>query len=46
MDPSRTLDPAELLAQVTWVRRLARALVRDAHAAEDLTQETLWVMLE
>ena len=46
MDPSRTLDPAELLAQVTWVRRLARALVRDAHAAEDLTQETLRVTLE
>src|SRR5262245_36274705 len=46
MDPSRTLDPAELLAQVNWVRRLARALVRDAHAAEDLAQETLRVTLE
>ena len=46
MDPSRTLDPAELLAQLNWVRRLARALVRDAHLAEDLAQETLRVTLE
>jgi RNA polymerase sigma-70 factor (ECF subfamily) len=46
MDPARTLDPAELLAHVHWVRRLARALVRDAHLAEDLAQETLRVTLE
>jgi RNA polymerase sigma-70 factor (ECF subfamily) len=45
MDPARTLDPAELLAHVHWVRRLARALVRDAHLAEDLAQETLRVTL-
>jgi RNA polymerase sigma factor (sigma-70 family) len=46
MDGARPLDPAELLAQVNWVRRLARALVRDADAAEDLAQETLRVTLE
>lgn len=45
MDGARPLDPSELLAHVSWVHRLARALVRDADAAEDLAQETLRVTL-
>ncbi|MEQ1895561.1 MAG: RNA polymerase sigma factor, partial [Planctomycetota bacterium] len=36
------LDPATLLAQDHRLRSLARALVRDAHAADDLAQEA-WV---
>lgn len=37
---------AELLAQATWLRRLAVQLVRDEHAADDLTQDTLLAALE
>src|SRR5690242_10646816 len=33
----------ELLAHGTWLRRLARAIVRDADAAEDLVQDA-WVV--
>ena len=39
-DASR-IDCAALLAHADWVRALARQLVRDAHAAEDLAQDTL-----
>jgi RNA polymerase sigma factor (sigma-70 family) len=35
-------DLEKLLAEDPWIRRLARRLVRDDHAAEDLVQET-WV---
>ena len=35
-------DPEALLAQSTWLRRVARGLVRDENAAEDLAQDT-WV---
>jgi RNA polymerase sigma-70 factor (ECF subfamily) len=35
-------DPEALLAQSNWLRRLARGLVRDESAAEDLAQDT-WV---
>jgi RNA polymerase sigma factor (sigma-70 family) len=35
-------DPEALLAQSNWLRRLARGLVRDENAAEDLAQDT-WV---
>jgi RNA polymerase sigma factor (sigma-70 family) len=35
-------DPEALLAQSNWLRRLARGLVRDENAAEDLVQDT-WV---
>lgn len=46
MDSNPSLiDGGELLANVAWVRRLARALVRDADAAADLAQETLRVAL-
>ena len=40
------LDPATLLAQDHRLRSLARALVRDAHAADDLAQETWLAALE
>jgi len=35
-------DPEQLLAQAGWLRRLARGLVQDAHAADDLVQDA-WV---
>jgi len=34
-------DPESLLADSAWVRDLARHLVRDEHAAEDVAQEAL-----
>jgi RNA polymerase sigma-70 factor (ECF subfamily) len=39
-DPRPAIDPAALLAEATWVDRLARGLVRDDAAARDLVQET------
>ena len=39
-----TID--DLLAEVSWVRRLARGLVRDAGRAEDLTQDAIAAYLE
>ena len=42
MQPDRSpLDPETLLAESAWIRRLARSLLRDAHAAEDLSQDVL-----
>jgi len=41
-----SLDQALLLEQVSWMRRLARALVADQELAEDLVQETCLVALE
>ena len=35
-------DPHALLAHAAWLRRLARSLVGDGAAADDLVQET-WV---
>jgi len=45
--PNPNLPQGEiaLLEQVTWVRQLARNLVRDPHLAEDLAQETLTAAL-
>ncbi len=40
--PVPPVDPETLLANAGWVRALARSLVRDEHAAEDVTQEA-WV---
>jgi RNA polymerase sigma-70 factor (ECF subfamily) len=37
---SGTADIAELLQHSSWIRRLARSLVRDDAAADDLVQET------
>jgi DNA-directed RNA polymerase specialized sigma24 family protein len=34
-------DPTRLLADLDFVRSLARQLCRDEHAAEDVAQETL-----
>lgn len=34
-------SPEELLLELGWLRQLARALVRDQHAAEDLVQDTV-----
>lgn len=41
MSESSKLDCAALLAQVDWVRALARHLVTDVHAADDLAQDAL-----
>ena len=40
MDPTPRPVPEELLAHAVWLRSLARNLVRDAHLAEDLVQDT------
>lgn len=41
MEPqSPSIDPDELLAELVWVRELARALVRDPATADDLVQDT------
>lgn len=46
MEPLR-LETRELLLQnLSWMRALARELVRDAHAAEDLVQDAAAVSLE
>lgn len=39
-------DPSSLLEHVGWVRELAQRLVRDSHAADDLTQETMLAAIE
>jgi RNA polymerase sigma factor (sigma-70 family) len=39
------LDPEELLAEIGWVRSLARQMTTDAHIAEDLAQDALLVAL-
>jgi len=44
--PRPRVDPADLLAHLEWVQRLARALARDAAAAEDLAQDAVRVTLE
>lgn len=38
---SRTFTPEALLAETDWMRKLARALVRDVEAADDLVQDTV-----
>ena len=40
------LDPERLLAQTSWLRALARGIVRDAHLAEEVVQDTLVAALE
>ena len=40
MSTSIPNDPTDLLADLDFVRRIARQLCRDEHAAEDLVQET------
>lgn len=42
VDPRARGTPEAALAEMAWLRGLARQLVRDAHEAEDLVQET-WV---
>ncbi len=42
---SRTFTPEALLAETDWMRRLARALVRDVDAADDLVQDTVLAAL-
>ena len=43
--PSIRFDARELLAQLGWVRQLARRVAADADVAEDLTQEAMLVAL-
>lgn len=40
---STPATPTELLSQTEWVRALARRLVADSHAADDVSQEVLLV---
>jgi RNA polymerase sigma-70 factor (ECF subfamily) len=40
------LDGAELLVRLSWVRSLARELVRDVHLAEDVAQDAALAALE
>jgi RNA polymerase sigma-70 factor (ECF subfamily) len=44
-NPSAT-DPARLADQLSFLRRLAKALVRDEHAAEDLVQDVMVASFE
>ncbi|MBL8897829.1 MAG: RNA polymerase sigma factor [Planctomycetes bacterium] len=44
--PSSASSSAALLAELSWLRALARALVRDAHRADDLAQEAAVLALE
>src|SRR5260221_292789 len=46
MPPRSTVTPEALLSNAGWVRALARSLVSDAHAADDLAQETLLAAIE
>src|SRR5262245_48236445 len=46
MDAESAAPTAALLADASWVRALARALVADAATADDLAQETLLAALE
>jgi len=41
MSDSPSFDSAQLLAEVGWVRALARRLAADEHQADDLAQDTL-----
>lgn len=43
---SRSISTDDLLAHASFLRRLCRELVRDAHAADDLVQDTLIAALE
>jgi RNA polymerase sigma-70 factor (ECF subfamily) len=45
-DENRAIQPEQLLAEAGWVRRLARRLVLDQAAADDVVQETWLRALE
>jgi RNA polymerase sigma-70 factor (ECF subfamily) len=45
MTSRATPDAADLLAHLGWVQRLARAIVRDAAAAEDVAQDAALITL-
>src|SRR5262249_17434428 len=46
MPPPRPVSPEELLRHSGWVRALARGLLRDADAAEDVVQSTWLAAVE
>ena len=46
MEPGPTVRPAELLKNTAWLRALARHLVSDPHAADDVVQMTFVAALE
>jgi RNA polymerase sigma-70 factor (ECF subfamily) len=46
MPPTRPISAETLLSHAGWVRALARGLVRDRQAAEDVVQETWLAALE
>ncbi|MEM1450893.1 MAG: sigma-70 family RNA polymerase sigma factor [Planctomycetota bacterium] len=43
--PGHSVDPDELLRHSGWLRRLARALVRDDASADDLVQDAMGVAI-
>ncbi len=43
--PPVAIETDALLAELDWVRSLARHIARDAHSAEDLAQDTMLVAL-
>ncbi|HVS10648.1 MAG TPA: sigma-70 family RNA polymerase sigma factor [Planctomycetota bacterium] len=45
-NPAPPISAAELLEHQAWIRRLARSLLRDEHAAEDAAQDALRAALE
>ena len=46
MHDEAVMSTERLLAEVGWLRKLARRLVADEHLAEDLAQDTLVAALE
>jgi RNA polymerase sigma-70 factor (ECF subfamily) len=46
MDDARVATSEQLLAEMAWVRKLARALIKDSALADDLAQETWLVAAE
>lgn len=46
MDDARVQTSEQLLAEMGWVRQLARALIKDAAVADDVAQDTWLIAME
>jgi DNA-directed RNA polymerase specialized sigma24 family protein len=46
METRTSIEAEALLGQVSWVRALARRLIRDPEIAEDVAQDALLVALD